>query len=148
MRGRIVIDRIGSDVAPTVQDAENDETLVILPEIDPVLTKHAEPDAWRHLVAGHATMTKSGKTADMVENTACEVLGGDDVRCDDIIKYIVEITQGAWSDYERFRSNRARPFLITVSARALGSVTVTPSPRAISASACASSARSSRIRAS
>jgi hypothetical protein len=45
MRGRIVIDRNGSDVAPTVQDAENDETLVILPEIDPVLTKHAEPDA-------------------------------------------------------------------------------------------------------
>ena len=99
MRGWIVVDRNGGDIPPAVQDAQNSEPFVVLPEIDPVLAENAEPYAWRHAIPRNTAVPEAGKIADMIENPPGEILGSDDVRRGDIVEYIVEITPRAWSQY-------------------------------------------------
>jgi hypothetical protein len=109
-----------------VQNAQDGEALVILPEIHPVAAEQAEAQTGGDLFAGAAAVTEAGEGLDMIEEAADETLGGSGVGLGDIVEDTVEIAKCARRKDQVSRSNRPRPLAITVSASAPGSSTARP----------------------
>jgi hypothetical protein len=106
-----------------VQDAQDGNAILILPEIHPVAAEQAEAQPLGDLFAGAAAVAEA---LDMIEKAADETLGGNEVGLGDIVEDTVEIAECARRKDQVSRSNRPRPLAITVCASAPGSSTAMP----------------------
>jgi hypothetical protein len=109
-----------------VQDAQDGNAILILPEIHPVAAEQAEAQPLGDLFAGAAAVAEAGEALDMIEKAADETLGGNEVGLGDIVEDTVEIAECARRKDQVSRSNRPRPLAITVCASAPGSSTARP----------------------